>query len=114
MLRNLSTIALLLPVAVVAQPPKVDWTVHVDPALPNVMVIGDSISIGYGPDVRKLLAGKANVFRPVRADGKNAENGGSTYFGLRDLDRWLGSYKYSVIHFNWGLHDVHHRDAVTR
>jgi lysophospholipase L1-like esterase len=113
MLRALLAIGIFLG-TVAAQPRKEDWTVHVDPALPNVMVIGDSISIGYGPDLRALLAGKANVFRPMRPDQKVPENGGSTYFGLRDLNRWLGDYKYSVIHFNWGLHDVHHRNAVTR
>jgi hypothetical protein len=101
--------AVLLP----AQPPADGWTIRVDPALPNVMVTGDSISIGYTPDVRALLAGKANVMRPMREPGKPA-NGESTIVGLRDLDAWLGDYKYSVIHFNWGLHDVHHRDAITR
>ena len=86
---------------------------HVDPALPNVMVIGDSISMGYTLDVRALLKGKANVMRPMREGGRPA-NCESTIVGLRDLDAWLGDYKYSVIHFNWGLHDVHHRDAITK
>src|SRR5512137_2492523 len=35
-----------------------------DPKLPRVLLIGDSISIGYTLPVRKLLAGKANVHRP--------------------------------------------------
>jgi GDSL-like Lipase/Acylhydrolase family len=113
-LRALLTIGIAFVAVLEAQPPREDWTVHVDPALPNVMVIGDSISIGYGPEVRKLLAGKANVFRPMRQGGKTPENGGSTYIGLKELNQWLGDYEYSVIHFNWGLHDVHHRNAVTR
>ena len=33
------------------------------PDLPNVLIIGDSISIGYTVAVRKLLDGKADVFR---------------------------------------------------
>lgn len=33
-----------------------------NPSLPNVLLIGDSISIGYTVPVRKLLEGKANVF----------------------------------------------------
>jgi acyl-CoA thioesterase-1 len=70
-----------------------------NPALPRVLLIGDSISIGYTLDVRKLLEGKANVLRiPV--------NGGPTTNGMKSLDKWLGTGKWDVIHFNWGLHDV--------
>lgn len=68
-------------------------------ALPRVLLIGDSISIGYTLPTRRLLQGKANVHRiPV--------NGGPTINGLEHLDRWLGSGTWNVIHFNWGLHDV--------
>ena len=70
-----------------------------NPALPRVLIIGDSISIGYTLDVRRLLEGKANVLRiPV--------NGGPTSRGMESLDKWLGTGKWDVIHFNWGLHDV--------
>ncbi len=37
--------------------------IKVNPKLPNVLLIGDSISIGYTPATRKFLAGKANVHR---------------------------------------------------
>ncbi|MEC8895625.1 MAG: hypothetical protein VX675_04820, partial [Planctomycetota bacterium] len=33
--------------------------------LPRVLLIGDSISIGYTVGVRELLSGKANVHRPL-------------------------------------------------
>ncbi len=33
------------------------------PGLPRVLLIGDSISIGYTLQVRELLKGKANVHR---------------------------------------------------
>ena len=33
--------------------------------LPRVLLIGDSISIGYTVPVRELLKGKANVHRPL-------------------------------------------------
>ena len=33
-----------------------------DPHLPNILLIGDSISIGYTVDVRKKLKGKADEF----------------------------------------------------
>ena len=79
-----------------------------DPALPNVLLLGDSISIGYTLPVRALLEGKANVFRPVNAAGA-AENCSDTGKGVSDLDRWLAAQpKWDVIHFNWGLHDLKH------
>ena len=34
-----------------------------DPRLPRVLIIGDSIRVGYTDEVRKLLAGKANIHR---------------------------------------------------
>ena len=69
------------------------------PGLPRVLLIGDSLSIGYTVPVRDLLKGKANVHRiPV--------NGGPTINGLKHLDAWLGTSKWDVIHFNWGLHDL--------
>jgi acyl-CoA thioesterase-1 len=70
-----------------------------DPRLPRVLLIGDSISIGYTVPVRKLLDGKANVHRIW-------ENGGPTSNGLAKIDAWLGKGKWDAIHFNWGLHDL--------
>src|SRR5688572_21808238 len=69
-----------------------------DPKLPRVLLIGDSISIGYTLAVRDLLKGKANVHRIPT-------NGGPTTNGLARLKQWLGDGKWDVIHFNWGLHD---------
>lgn len=70
-----------------------------DPKLPRVLLIGDSISIGYTVATRQRLAGKANVHRI-------GENGGPTTNGLKKLKTWLGTGKWDVIHFNWGLHDL--------
>lgn len=67
--------------------------------LPRVLLIGDSISIGYTVPVRKLLAGKANVHRPLT-------NCGPTSRGVAQIEKWLGDGKWDVIHFNWGLHDL--------
>jgi hypothetical protein len=73
--------------------------------LPRVLLIGDSISIGYTLPVRARLAGKANVHRP-------AENCSDSAKGVRSLDKWLGDGKWDVIHFNFGLHDVKYLDAA--
>lgn len=70
-----------------------------DPALPRVLIIGDSISIGFTPSVRALLQGKANLHR-IPA------NGGNTKKGLDNIEAWLGSGHWDVIQFNWGLHDI--------
>jgi acyl-CoA thioesterase-1 len=67
--------------------------------LPRVLLIGDSISMGYTQPVRELLKGKANVHRPPT-------NCASTLVGLKSLEAWLGDEKWDVIHFNWGLHDL--------
>ncbi len=67
--------------------------------LPRVLLIGDSISQGYTVPVQNLLRGKANVHRIP-------ENGGSTKAGVAKIEAWLGTSKWDVIHFNWGLHDL--------
>ena len=70
-----------------------------NPALPRVLLIGDSVSRGYTLATRKQLAGKANVLRAPT-------NCGSSVNGVEKLDIWLGKGKWDVIHFNFGIHDV--------
>jgi GDSL-like lipase/acylhydrolase family protein len=69
------------------------------PGLPRVLLIGDSISVGYTLPTRALLEGEANVHRIP-------ENGGPTIKGLEHIEEWLGDGKWDVVHFNWGLHDL--------
>jgi hypothetical protein len=69
------------------------------PGLPRVLLIGDSISIGYTLPVREALRGRANVHRPPG-------NCSSTGYTLSKLEEWLGKGNWDVIHFNWGLHDA--------
>jgi acyl-CoA thioesterase-1 len=76
------------------------------PGLPRVLLIGDSISIGYTLQVRRLLAGKANVQRiPI--------NGGATEVGIARMATWLGNTKWDVIHFNFGLHDANQISQIS-
>ena len=70
-----------------------------EPNLPRVLLIGDSISIGYTLPVREFLKGKVNVHRIPT-------NGGPTTKGITSIDAWLGKGKWDLIHFNWGLHDL--------
>ena len=69
-----------------------------DPALPRVLIIGDSISTGYTTGVRKLLSGKANVHR-VKGNCRYSA------FGVGHIDTWLGEGDWNLIHFNFGLWD---------
>ena len=77
--------------------------------LPNVLLYGDSISIGYTPTVRKDLAGKANVFR-IYQNGESSdklitkmETMRKTMFQPYLKQGW--DFDWNVIHFNVGLHD---------
>lgn len=67
--------------------------------LPQVVLLGDSIRLGYAPLVAKRLAGKAAVFSP-------AENGGDSANLLKHLDEWVTQRRPVVVHFNCGLHDL--------
>ncbi|WP_372652789.1 SGNH/GDSL hydrolase family protein [Draconibacterium sp.] len=84
--------------------------VHPRKGIPNVLLYGDSISIGYTPTVREVLKNEATVFRFQR-------NGGSTdrlIPGLEEMERAMfqphlkggWDFEWDVIHFNVGLHDL--------
>jgi acyl-CoA thioesterase-1 len=75
--------------------------------LPRVLLIGDSISMGYTLPVRQRLVGRANVHR-IPA------NGGPTKNGVARLDAWLGAGRWDVIHFNHGIHDLRFMDDGQR
>ena len=75
--------------------------------LPKVLIIGDSISLGYTPQVAKLLEGKA----VVKHNPGNAQHTGT---GLKKIDNWLGTTDWDVIHFNWGLWDLCYRHPESK
>ena len=68
------------------------------PDLPRVLIVGDSISIGYTPRVRRLLDGVANLHRPKTNCRWSA-------YGDEHIEEWVGDSKWDVIHFNFGLWD---------
>jgi hypothetical protein len=78
-----------------------------NPHLPRVLIMGDSISLGYTLEVRKLLAGKANVQHPD-------VNCWSTEFGLEHVKQWIGEKHWDVVYFNFGLHDLKYLDEKGR
>lgn len=89
-------------------------TVEAQDKLPRVLILGDSISIGYTPEVQKLMQGEATVLRPTNARG-GAENCAGTNNGVKHIDRWLkiDGGQWDVIHFNFGLHDLKRVDGKT-
>ena len=84
--------------------------VHPKKETPNVFIYGDSVSIKYSSKVREVLSEKATVIRLFK-------NGGSSYNFIENMDKlektmfhpglengW--NFKWDLIHFNVGLHDL--------
>ena len=67
--------------------------------LPRVVLVGDSIRMGYAPLVAKQLEGKAIVISAK-------PNGEDTVNVLRNLDEWVIKERPDVVHINAGLHDL--------
>ena len=70
-----------------------------EPALPKVVLLGDSIRLGYAPLVEKLLAGKAIIVSPKA-------NGGDSTNTLKNLEAWAIREQPDIVHLNCGIHDV--------
>jgi hypothetical protein len=84
---------------------EIEWTwevrpPHPDAALPNVLLLGDSISRNYFPEVTKDLTGVANVYLMAV----------STSVGDPRLSHQIAEFKamenvrFRVVHFNNGMH----------
>src|SRR5262249_25420588 len=69
------------------------------PGLPRIVLVGDSIRLGYAPLVAARLEGKAVVV-------SSPENGGDSANVLAHLDDWVLREKPDVVHLNCGLHDL--------
>ncbi|MDE0818467.1 MAG: DUF1592 domain-containing protein, partial [Pirellulaceae bacterium] len=65
---------------------------------PKVLIIGDSISIGYTPLVQQLLMDSATV---KRVPG----NCRFSLHGAEHVKEWVAEGEWDVIHFNFGLWD---------
>ena len=97
---SLSLVTILFSVVLAEETPA-------ETALPKVLIIGDSISIGFTPHVVEQLDGKA----VVKHHKGNAQHTGT---GLKQLDQWIGNTKWDVIHFNWGLWDLCYRHPKSK
>lgn len=72
---------------------------------PKVLIIGDSISIGYFPYVKQELSDVAVLTH-------NKGNAAYTGNGLHKIHQWLGKERWDIIQFNWGLWDLAYRLPV--
>lgn len=64
----------------------------------DVILLGDSIRIGYQDTVRERLASCAAVWSPIHACNSDRL--------LERLDEWVLSRRADVVHLNCGLHDI--------
>ena len=74
---------------------------------PKILIIGDSISMGYTPFVSKKLKKKARVYH-------NPKNAQHTGVGLKNINEWIKKEKWDIIQFNWGLWDMCYRTPETK
>jgi lysophospholipase L1-like esterase len=81
------------------------WISHANETnLPRVLLIGDSITRAYYPEVEKHLEGKAYVGR------LSSSAFISDPVLLKQIEMVLGQYKFEVIHFNNGMHGWQHSE----
>jgi GDSL-like Lipase/Acylhydrolase family len=96
----------------VSIPEKIEWTWEVrppqpDPKLPNVLLLGDSITRAYFPGVVTRLTGKANVYLFAT----------SAAVGDPRLPHQIAEFikmeavPFRVIHFNNGMHGWDYTEA---
>lgn len=99
----------------VSIPEEIEWTwevrpPHPDQRLPNVLLLGDSISRNYFPEVRKDLSGVANVYLMAS----------STCVGDPRIEHQIAEFgalenvRFRVVHFNNGMHGWAYTEAQYR
>jgi len=69
---------------------------------PRILIIGDSISLGYTPFVKAHFSGNAEIFH-------NPGNAQHTGTGLDKVADWLGEADWDIVQINWGLWDLCYR-----
>ena len=73
----------------------------------SVILIGDSIRMGYQTYVERLLADFATVWGPEK-NGETSQN------ILNNLEEWVISRDADIIHINAGLHDIKRQYGAMR
>lgn len=73
--------------------------------LPKALILGDTIYNGLLGSLTGDLKGQVQVV---------CKHPGSTGEALGQLEQLLGKDKWAVIHFNFGLADLHYKDPNTK
>lgn len=73
----------------------------------KILIVGDSISIGYTPFVQEQLVNRADVFH-------NPGNAKHTAYGLENISSWIQDGEWDIIQFNWGLWDLCYRHPESK
>jgi hypothetical protein len=89
----------------VSIPEEIEWTwevrpPHPDPKLPNVLLLGDSITRAYFPQVTRDLAGVANIYlmaSSICVDDPRLPHQIAEFAALEQV-------RFRVVHFNNGMH----------
>ena len=76
-------------------------------SMPNIVILGDSVSIGYTPVVAQIMAAEAMVQHSPWAGDGGAEE---TAYGLQCLDYFIrapsgADLSPDILMFNFGIHD---------
>jgi hypothetical protein len=95
-----------------SRPEEIEWTwevrpTHVEPKLPNVLLVGDSITRNYFPEVQRQLTDVANVY--LFASSTSVGDPRLTH----QLDEFaaMENIPFSVVHFNNGMHGWTYSEA---
>jgi hypothetical protein len=107
----------LVPVLATAQksvsiPEEIEWTwevrpAHPDPQLPNVLLLGDSISRNYFPEVTKDLNGIANVYLMAVSTSVGDPRLAYQITEFAEMEK----VNFRVVHFNNGMHGWDYTEA---
>ena len=86
-------------------PEEIEWTwevrpAHVDSKLPNVLLVGDSITRNYYPETQRQLSGVANVYLMATS----ASVGDPRLAGQLADFSVMEAVHFEVVHFNNGMH----------
>ncbi len=86
-------------------PEEIEWTWEVrptdyNPKLPNVLLLGDSITRNYYPTVKRLLSDKANVYLMATSASVGDPRLPAQIVSFRKME----GVRFDVVHFNNGMH----------
>jgi hypothetical protein len=98
-MKNANMIALLLATCLLVK------TTQGQTQRPRVLILGDSIYQPIGRSLTSELKDKVEVVTPAIQPGEIRNS--ST--ALENIDQWVGTEKWDLIHFNFGLGDLIYR-----